>query len=128
MKYIFVVGAPGSKWSSVVKNIYFSPDIDRSDYSEDRKYAHHAGVMHIGAYFAYYSVEPGVTYTMGKATAKVGFRFRDSFTEVNEDQTRTWRVGLAYAVTDKDTVGVRYDRVRGDSNNHSYNFAYTRSF
>jgi hypothetical protein len=57
MKYIFVVGAPGSKWSSVVKNIYFSPDIDRSDYSEDRKYAHHAGVMHIGAYF-----DPGMEF------------------------------------------------------------------
>ena len=34
MKYIFVAGAPGSKWSSVCKNIYFSGDIDTSDYME----------------------------------------------------------------------------------------------
>ena len=32
-KYIFVSGAPGSKWSSVVKNIYYSPSIDSSDAS-----------------------------------------------------------------------------------------------
>ena len=40
MKYIFVAGAPGSKWSSVVKNIYYSPDIDRSDYKDERTYYH----------------------------------------------------------------------------------------
>ena len=55
MKYIFVAGAPGSKWSSVVKNIYFSPSIDQSDYSEDRLYYHDASgkmeLMHLGAYF-----------------------------------------------------------------------------
>ena len=55
MKYIFVAGAPGSKWSSVVKNIYYSPDIDGSDYNENRLYYHDASgelqLMHLGAYF-----------------------------------------------------------------------------
>ena len=55
MKYIFVAGAPGSKWSSVVKNIYYSPNIDRSDYSDSRTYYHDASgqreLMHLGAYF-----------------------------------------------------------------------------
>jgi hypothetical protein len=55
MKYIFVAGAPGSKWSSVVKNIYFSPSIDTSDYSDARTYYHDASgtnqLMHLGAYF-----------------------------------------------------------------------------
>jgi hypothetical protein len=55
MKYIFVAGAPGSKWSSVVKNIYYSHSIDRSDYSDTRTYYHDAGgemqLMHLGAYF-----------------------------------------------------------------------------
>lgn len=55
MKYIFVAGAPGSKWSSVVKNIYYSPSIDRSDYRDDWTYYHDAGgkmdLMHLGAYF-----------------------------------------------------------------------------
>lgn len=55
MKYIFVAGAPGSKWSSVVKNIYYSPSVDRSDYSDARTYYHDASgtmqLMHLGAYF-----------------------------------------------------------------------------
>ena len=55
MKYIFVAGAPGSKWSSVSKNIYFSPSIDRSDYSDTRTYWHDAPgslqLMHMGVYF-----------------------------------------------------------------------------
>jgi hypothetical protein len=61
VKYIFVVGAPGSKWSSVVKNIYFSPDIDQSDYSDVRTYYHDATgemeLMHLGAYF-----DPGMEF------------------------------------------------------------------
>ena len=44
------------------------------------------------------------------------------------DTTDTVRVGLSYALTKKDSIGVRYDRVRGDSFNHSYNLSYTRSF
>ena len=55
MKYIFVAGAPGSKWSSVVKNIYYSHDIDRSDYRDEWTYYHDASgkmeLMHLGAYF-----------------------------------------------------------------------------
>jgi hypothetical protein len=61
MKYIFVAGAPGSKWSSVAKNIYYSPDIDRSDDSSQRSYAHdraYAGSpMHVGSYF-----DPGMEF------------------------------------------------------------------
>ena len=65
MKYIFVSGAPGSKWSSVVKNIYYSADIDRTDYSEARTYYHDAGdtgvkdLMHLGAYF-----DPGMEFPL----------------------------------------------------------------
>lgn len=61
MKYIFVTGAPGSKWSSVVKNIYYSDDIDRGDYSDSRTYYHDASgtqdLMHLGAYF-----DPGMEF------------------------------------------------------------------
>lgn len=64
MKYIFVAGAPGSKWSSVVKNIYFSPSIDRTDYSDIRTYYHDApgnmDLMHLGAYF-----DPGMEFGEG---------------------------------------------------------------
>ena len=64
MKYIFMAGTPGSKWSSVSKNIYYSPSIDRSDYSEERTYYHDAPgtmqLMHMGVYF-----DPGMEF--GKA-------------------------------------------------------------
>ena len=79
-------------------------------------------------HFRYYSVEPGVTYTVGAVTAKVGFRFRDAFNEANLDATRTTRAGVSYAITKKDAVGFRFDRVTGDSTNHSLNLSYTRSF
>lgn len=63
MKYIFVAGAPGSKWSSVVKNIYYSPSIDRSDYTDARTYYHDASgkreLMHLGAYF-----DPGMEFEL----------------------------------------------------------------
>lgn len=63
MKYIFVAGAPGSKWSSVVKNIYYSPSLDQSDYSDERTYHHDAGgkmeLMHLGAYF-----DPGMEFDL----------------------------------------------------------------
>jgi hypothetical protein len=63
MKYIFVAGAPGSKWSSVTKNIYYSPDVDRSDYSDERTYYHDASgemqLMHLGAYF-----DPGMEFEL----------------------------------------------------------------
>lgn len=60
-QYIFVAGVPGSKWSSVVKNIYYSSSIDRSDYSNARTYYHSAWgepeLMHIGSYF-----DPGMEF------------------------------------------------------------------
>jgi hypothetical protein len=61
--YILFTGAPGSKWSSVVKNIYWSEDIDHTDYSEARTYWHDADtpgrkhLMHIGAYW-----DPGMEF------------------------------------------------------------------
>jgi hypothetical protein len=58
MKYIFVAGAPGSKWSSVVKNIYYSPDIDRSDHTDQRIYSHNdQDQLHLGAYW-----DPGMEF------------------------------------------------------------------
>jgi hypothetical protein len=63
MKYIFVTGAPGSKWSSVVKNIYYSPSVDNSDYTDERTYHHDASgkmeLMHLGAYF-----DPGMEFNL----------------------------------------------------------------
>jgi hypothetical protein len=63
MKYIFMAGAPGSKWSSVSKHIYFSDSIDRTDASPEREYYHDAPgtmqLMHMGAYF-----DPGMEFDL----------------------------------------------------------------
>ena len=56
-----MAGAPGSKWSSVSKNIYYSPDVDRSDDNTQRSYAHPGAYdgqpMHMGSYF-----DPGMEF------------------------------------------------------------------
>lgn len=69
-KYIFIAGAPGSKWSSVSKNIYYSPDVDNSDYSDDRLYYHDASgkmeLMHMGAYF-----DPGMEFDLPEDLTKL---------------------------------------------------------
>jgi len=66
LKYIFCAGAPGSKWSSLIKNIYYSPDVDRSDFTEQRTYWHPdwqeplpgtLQMLHLGAYF-----DPGMEF------------------------------------------------------------------
>lgn len=58
MKYIFVTGAPGSKWSRVIKSVYFSPDIDRSDHNVYREYLDaEKQLMHFGAYY-----DPGMEF------------------------------------------------------------------
>jgi hypothetical protein len=80
--------------------------------------------------FSYYSVEPGVTMPFGKTglSARVGWRYRTAFDSANADETRTWRAGLNYAITKTDAVGIRYDSVRGDTNQNTVAVGYTRSF
>lgn len=83
--------------------------------------------------FGYYSVEPGVKAPIGSTglTASLGWRFRDAFgNNSHEFTSRTWRAGLGYDVTKVDTVGVRYDRQRGDTGQNANILAvnYTRGF
>ena len=59
--YILLTGAPGSKWSSVAKSIYLSPDIDRSDSTSERSYDHGA-VKHTGSYFDHGAVKHTGSY------------------------------------------------------------------
>jgi hypothetical protein len=61
VKYIFVAGAPGSKWSGVVRNIYYSDSIDRTDYSDIRTYhsTDNKEVTHTGAYW-----DPGMEFDL----------------------------------------------------------------
>jgi hypothetical protein len=77
----------------------------------------------------YYAVEPGVIVPLNdKFSVRAGYRFRSAFDDKVADTTRTERLGVTYALTKKDAFTVRYDRQRGDSQQNSWNFAYTSGF
>ncbi len=78
--------------------------------------------------FNYHSVEPAVTAKVGAVTAKLGYRWRDAFNNVNADKSETTRFAITYDLTKKDKIGVGYDILRGDGANKSTTVAYTRNF
>lgn len=78
--------------------------------------------------FSYYSVEPGIKVPMGQLTPFIGYRFRNAFDTANNDTTRTVRVGTTYALTKVDTIGIRFDRIRGDATQNVTAVSYTRGF
>jgi opacity protein-like surface antigen len=79
--------------------------------------------------YTYYAVEPGVSTSFGAVTVKAGYRYRSAIDPTtNNDQTHTARIGVAYALTKNDTVGLRFDRVRGDSVQNVTAVNYTRGF
>lgn len=81
-----------------------------------------------GQDYTFYAVEPGVIARVGVFTARVGYQYREATDSAIADTTKMWRAGLSYPLTRTDSVGVRYDRIRGDSNANSWNLAYTRQF
>ena len=80
--------------------------------------------------FTYYSIEPGVKVPFGKTgiTGQVGYRFRNAVYTTNNDTSRTWRAGLSFPMTKVDSIGLRYDNVRGDQNQNILAVSYTRGF
>lgn len=49
---IFMIGAPGSRWSGIAQNIEDNtPGFNISDRTQDRQYSHHAFSGHLGVYF-----------------------------------------------------------------------------
>ena len=63
MEYIFFTGAPGSKWSGLAKWIYWSKDVNHSDYHDDREYYRTGDDFpgHTGAYW-----DPGMEFQLGE--------------------------------------------------------------
>jgi hypothetical protein len=77
----------------------------------------------------YYSMEPALTVPLNQSfSVRAGYRFREAFESSVADTTKTARLGLNYHLSTKDTVTLRYDRQRGDSEQNSWNLAYTRRF
>jgi hypothetical protein len=79
--------------------------------------------------FGYYSIEPGVSAPVGPVVIKAGIRWRSATDSVvNNDQTHTKRIGVSYRLTKTDTIGLKYDRVRGDATPNVTAVNYTHSF
>jgi hypothetical protein len=80
--------------------------------------------------YAYYSINPSFAHPIGKTgfVGSVGWRWREAFDDVNNDQTKSWRVGLAYNVNKTNTVGVAYYKVNGTIEQNIIGLNYTRRF
>lgn len=64
----------------------------------------------------YYSVEPGVKVQLtDPLSVRVGYRFRDSFSDTYLDQTNTLRLATEYALSDNTAVTAGLDRSWKDS-------------
>lgn len=79
--------------------------------------------------FGYYSIEPGVSAPVGPVVVKAGIRWRSATDSVvNGDQTHTKRIGVSYALTKTDAIGLQHDRMRGDNTQNITAVNYTHSF
>lgn len=82
--------------------------------------------------YGFWSVEPGIKFKtpIANVTGKLGYRYRDAMdTSLHStDMTKAWKAGLEYQLTSKYSVGINYDRVRGDSEYDSYNVSLGLKF
>lgn len=79
--------------------------------------------------FNTYAIEPGITSELGAGfSGSLGYRYRNAFGQGHNDQTRTLRTGVDYALSKTDTIGVRLDNMRGDQRQNIWNLNYARSF
>jgi opacity protein-like surface antigen len=82
-----------------------------------------------GADYSYYSVEPGVKVQLTSPLAvKVGYRFRDSFSDSYFDQTNTLRLGAEYTLSENTMVTAGLDRSWKDSEFLGANAGYVVKF
>jgi hypothetical protein len=78
--------------------------------------------------FAQYNILPGVRFPVaGALTGDVGVRYRNSYSTDNLETIRP-HFGLNYALTPKDSVGVRFARSYRDTETEQWRVTYTKSF
>jgi hypothetical protein len=78
----------------------------------------------------YYNIEPSVTAKIpGTAlSARVGYRYRDTYNQNDNDRSDTNRYAVMYDLTKKDRIAVNYDDQRGVGAAKQTSLVYTRSF
>lgn len=82
-----------------------------------------------GGNFGYYTVEPGISYTvLPGAKLFVSDRYRDSFQDNKGYRTNTIYLGGSYDVNSFDTVSAKLYRKYDDTESNGIEFAYTRWF
>jgi hypothetical protein len=79
--------------------------------------------------YSFYTIEPKAAYAVtNNVDLTAAWRYRNSFSDSVNYQTRTWKVGFDYAVSKNDTMGVKYLSKRGDSDSNGVELVYSRSF
>lgn len=77
----------------------------------------------------YYAVEGGLKFPIiGSLSADVGYRYRNATEQWRAYETHRGHVMMSYAITNQDSVGLRYARSYGDSETNAWRLSYTRSF
>lgn len=77
----------------------------------------------------YYGIEPGVIIPFAdRWNVRFGYRMRDGYSGSTGEHTNTARLGVGYDLTKVDSINLRYDRQRGDTEQNSWNLAYIRRF
>lgn len=87
--------------------------------------------MSASTHFSHYAVDAGVKFPIiGSLSGDIGGRYRNAFDTVNAFESKRAHTTLAYALTDKDSVAVRYSRAYGDDGEakNAWRLSYTRSF
>lgn len=73
----------------------------------------------------YWSLEPGIKAQLTADLAvKASLRFRDAFSDSNNDSTRTYRLGTEYALSKVSVITAGYDRSLGDSEYDAVSLGY----
>lgn len=79
--------------------------------------------------FAYYTVEPIVTYKINQPwSVNASYRYRNAFNKSNNFETDTYKIGTAYKVTPDNEVGVKYFQKYGDARTQGVELVYTHGF
>ena len=82
-------------------------------------------------HFSHYAVDAGTKFPIvGSLTGDVGYRYRNAFDTTNAYESNRGHVALAYAVTKRDSVALRYSQAYGDTGEekNSWRLTYSRSF
>ena len=83
------------------------------------------------ANFAHFAFDYGVKFPIvGPLSGDVGGRYRNAFDTTNAFQSNRGHVTVALALTDKDSVAVRYSKAYGDDGEakNAIRLSYSRSF